>query len=163
MPEHTGTATVGGEFLELTVDKFTFRVAADRLYSPEGFWVLSTDASGPGRVRVGVTDFMQQHSGDMAFVSVKAPGTTLAAGDDLAEIETVKVTLSLPAPVGGTVVEVNEALALTPEIVNQDPYGKGWLAVIETASWESDRARLLDPRGYLAHMQREVEQELAKP
>ncbi len=163
MPEQTSAAAVGGEFLEQTVDKFTFRVATDRLYTPEGFWVLSTDAGGPGRVRVGLTDFMQQHSGDMAFVSVKAVGTTLDAGDDLVEIETVKVTLSLPAPVCGTVVEVNEALQLTPEIVNQDPYGEGWLAVIETASWESDRARLLDPRGYLAHMRREVDQELAKP
>ncbi len=121
MPEHTSAAAVGGEFLEQTVDKFTFRVATDRLYTPEGFWVLSTDAGGPGRVRVGLTDFMQQHSGDMAFVSVKAVGTTLDAGDDLVEIETVKVTLSLPAPVCGTVVEVNEALQLTPEIVNQDP------------------------------------------
>ncbi len=89
------------EYLEHTADKFTFRVATDRLYTREGFWVLSTDTGGPGRVRVGLTDFMQQHSGDMAFV--------------------------------------------------------------ETASWESDRARLLDPRGYLAHMQREVEQELARP
>ncbi len=150
------------EYLEHTADKFTFRVATDRLYTREGFWVLPMQSGGPGRVRVGLTDFMQQHSGDMAFVSVKALGTTLAAGDDLLEIETVKVTLSLPAPVGGTVVEVNEALQLTPEVVNQDPYGEGWLAVIETASWESDRARLLDPSGYLAHMRREVERELAR-
>ncbi len=163
MPEQTSAATVGGEFLEHIVDKFTFRVPTDRLYTREGFWVLSMPTGAPGRVRLGLTDFMQQHGGDMAFVSVKAPGTALAAGDDLAEIETVKVTLSLPAPVGGTVVEVNEALQLTPELVNQDPYGKGWLAVIETESWESERAGLLDPRGYLAHMQREVERELARP
>ena len=159
MPEDTSVAAVG-EFLEQTVDKFTFRVATDRLYTPEGFWVLPMQAGAPGRVRVGITDFMQQHSGDLAFVSVKAPGTRLAAGDDLAEIETVKVTLSLPAPIGGTVIEVNQALEPTPELVNQDPYGKGWLAVIEAASWESERVRLLDPAGYLAHMQRQVEQEL---
>jgi glycine cleavage system H protein len=162
MPEHASAAAVGGTFLEQTVDKFTFRVATDRLYTPEGFWVLAMQAGTSGRVRVGLTDFMQQRSGDMAFVSVKAPGTRLAAGDDLAEIETVKVTVSLPAPLGGTVVQVNEALELTPEVVNQDPYGRGWLAVIEVAKWEDERARLLDPAAYLAHMQREVEKELAK-
>jgi len=151
------------EYLELTADKFTFRVATDRLYTPEGLWALRMQSGAAGRVRVGLTDFMQQRGGDMAFVSVKESGTRLAAGDDLAEVETVKVTLSLPAPIGGTVVEVNGALELTPEVVNQDPYGKGWLAVIEAASWESERARLLDPAGYLAHVRRQVDQELAKP
>jgi glycine cleavage system H protein len=150
------------EFLEKTVDKFTFRVATDRLYSPEGTWALWPQGT-PGRVRVGLTDFMQQRSGDVAFVSVKARGTRLAAGDDLAEMETIKVTLSLPAPVSGTVVEVNEALELNPEVLNQDPYGKGWLAVIEATRWDDERAGLLDPAGYFALMERQVEQELAKP
>ena len=150
------------EYLEMTVDKLTFRVATDRLYSPEGVWVLSQAPGTPGRVRVGLTDFMQQRSGDVAFVSVKAPGTRLAPGDDFAEMETIKVNLSLPAPVGGTVVEVSEALELTPEVVNQDPYHEGWLAVIETSAWEADRAGLLDPGAYLSLMQAQVEQELGK-
>ena len=150
------------EFLEKTVDKFTFRVATDRLYSPEGTWSLWTRGP-PGKVRVGLTDFMQQRSGDVAFVSVKARGTRLAAGDDLAEMETIKVTLSLPAPVSGTVIEVNEALELTPEVLNQDPYGEGWLAVIEATRWDDERAGLLDPAGYFALMERQVKQELTKP
>jgi glycine cleavage system H protein len=151
------------DYLEKTVDKFTFRVATDRLYSPEGTWILWMQGGAPGRVRVGLTDFMQQRSGDVAFVSVKAPGTRLAAGDDLAEMETIKVTLSLPAPVSGTVVEVNEALELTPEVLNQDPHGNGWLAVIEVAGWDDGRAGLLDPAGYFALMEHQIEQELAKP
>ncbi len=150
------------EFLQKTVDKFTFRVAKDRLYSSEGIWVLSLEPDAPGRVRVGLTDFMQQRSGDVAFVSVKAPGTRLAVGDDLAEMETIKVNLSLPSPVAGTVVEVNQALELGPEVVNQDPYEKGWLAVIETSSWTKDRAGLLDPGAYFSLMQSQVEQELEK-
>jgi glycine cleavage system H protein len=73
------------------------------------------------------------------------------------------VSLSVHAPVGGTVVEVNEALDLTPEIVNEDPYGEGWLAVIEAASWEADRARLLDARAYLSVVRSQIEQEVRKP
>jgi len=145
------------EFLETTADKFTFRVAMGRSYSPEGVWVQPETAH---RVRVGLTDFLQQRSGDLAFLSVKSPGTRLQAGDELAELETVKVNLAVHTPVGGTILEVNKALDLTPEVVNKDPYGEGWLAVIETASWEVDRAKLLDAHAYLSVMQSQVEQEI---
>jgi glycine cleavage system H protein len=145
------------DYLETSADKFTFRVAIGRLYGPEGVWVQPEAGS---RVRVGLTDFLQQRSGDVAFLSVKPPGTRLQAGDELAELETVKVNLAVHAPVGGTILEVNEALDPTPEVVNEDPYGGGWLAVIEAANWEADRAELLDARAYLAVMQSQVEQEL---
>ncbi len=148
------------EYLETTVDKFTFRVATDRLYSPEGVWVFWVQPEGSRRVRIGLTDYLQQHNGDVAFVSVKPPGTKVAAGDELAELETIKMNLSLPAPVSGTVVEVNPALELNPELVNQDPFDKGWLAVLETASWEAERVKLLDPRAYFSVMQSQVDQEL---
>ena len=148
------------DFLRTIVDKFTFLVAKDRLYTSDGVWVVWVQPQGTSRVRVGVTDFMQQHNGDVAFASVKPPKTTLNAGDEFAEIETMKVTIGLSSPVGGTIVEVNEALTLKPEIVNEDPYEKGWLAEIETANWEADRAKLLDPQAYLAVMQSQAEQEL---
>lgn len=147
------------EFLETTADKFTFRVAIGRYYSPEGVWALWLEPEEDGRVRVGLTDFLQQRSGDAAFLSVKPPGTRLQAGDELAELETVKVNQSVPSPVGGTVLEVNPALELTPEVVNADPYGEGWLAVIQAASWDADRARLLDDRAYLSAMQGQIVQE----
>ncbi len=145
------------ELLEIAADKFTFRVAADRLYSPEGVWVRPEP---PARVRVGLTDFMQQHSGDVAFLSVKPAGTRLETGDEFVELETVKVNLGVQVPLAGTVVEVNAALELTPEVVNEDPYGKGWLAVIEPAGWERDRAKLLDASAYLELVRSRVEQEL---
>ena len=144
------------EYLQIAADKFTFRVATDRVYSAEGLWFLQEKG---GRVRLGFTDFMQQHSGDAAFVSVKPAGTRLQAGDEFAELETVKVNLGVQVPLGGTIVEVNAALELTPEVVNEDPYGKGWLAVIEPASWERDRAKLLDARAYLEVVRSRVEQE----
>ena len=150
------------EYLETTVDKFTFRVATDRLYSAEGVWVLWLQPQGGNRIRVGLSDYLQQHSGDVAFVHPKPVGTKLTPGDELAELETMKMVLTLPSPIAGTVVEVNEALDLTPEVVNQDPYDKGWLAVLEVDNWEAERARLLEPQAYFAVMQSQANEELKK-
>lgn len=150
------------EFLETTVDKFTFRVATDRLYTEAGIWVLLLPVEDRPRVLVGVTDFLQQESGDVAFVKVVAPGTALIEGQDLAELETIKVNVAVTSPVAGLVREANPAFTATPEIVNQDPYGKGWLAILEPTSWEGDRQRLLDPRAYYAYMLAEVKQEIEK-
>ena len=148
------------EFLEITFDKFTFRVATDRLYSAAGVWA---QVRPDGRVRVGVTDFLQQHSGDVAFVTVKKPGTRVTIGDEFAEMETMKMNLSLTAPVSGSVVEVNPVLELTPEVVNQDPYEQGWLALIAPASWATEKEGLLDPQAYFEIMRSQVEQERRQP
>ena len=148
------------EFLRTTVDKFTFLIATDRLYTVEGVWALWIRAEGPNRVRLGVTDFMQQHNGDVAFVSLKPPGTAINVGDEFAEIETMKVTIGVASPVAGTIVQVNETFTLKPEAINEDPYGKGWLAEIEATNWEADRVRLLDAKAYLAVMQSQAEEEL---
>ena len=144
-------------FLETAVDKLVFRVATDRLYSAEGLWVL---AEGAGRVRVGLADFPQQRAGDVAFAEVRSPGTVLAAGDELGTIETIKVNVSLPCPVAGTVREVNPALETGPEVINKEPYGAGWLAVIETAGNAGDG--LLDPQAYFAIMKAQAEEEARK-
>ena len=146
------------KYLEMTADKFTFRVATDRLYSPEGVWVLPQPDSP--RVRVGLADYIQQHNGDVAFANVKAAGTKLVAGGQFAEIETIKAMVDLHAPISGTIVEVNGALNMSPEAINQDPYEKGWLAVIEPAAWKEDRSKLLGPAAYFAVMQKQVEEDL---
>jgi glycine cleavage system H protein len=144
--------------LEMTADKFTFRVATDRLYSPEGVWVLPQPDSP--RVRVGLADYLQQHNGDVAFANVQAVGTKLAAGGQFAEIETIKAMVDLHAPISGTVVEVNTALNMSPENINQAPYEAGWLAVIEPAAWEEERSKLLGPAAYFAVMQAQVQEDL---
>ncbi len=144
------------EYLQATYDKFTFRVATDRRYSREGMWF---QVQPDGRVRFGVTDFLQQHSGDVAFMNVKPPGTKLAAGDEFAEMETMKMNQGLTTPMAGTVAEVNRALDATPEVVNQDPYERGWLVLIEPESWDTEKAKLLDPQAYFAVMQAQVQKE----
>ena len=145
-------------YLETTVDKFIFRVATDRLYSPEGVWAL---ADGD-RIRVGMTDFLQQLNGDVAFAEVKPEGTAVATGDEVAVIETIKANVEVPSPVGGTVVEVNPAMELSPEAINQDPYGEGWLVVIEASDWPKDRDALLDPQAYFELMKSQAEEEAKK-
>ena len=146
------------EFLEVTVDKFTFKVATDRTYTREGVWA-QTEAD---RVRIGLSDFLQQRSGDIAFAEIKPVGTALSSGDEAASIETIKVNVILGSPVTGKVIEVNPAMETAPEAINQDPYGAGWLAVIEAASWAADRARLLDPTAYFEVVKHEAEEEMQK-
>ena len=146
------------KYLEMTADKFTFRVATDRFYSPEGVWILPQPDSP--RVRVGLADYPQQHNGDVAFANVKPLGTKLAAGSQFAEIETIKAMADLHAPVGGTIVELNTALNMSPENINQAPYEAGWLAVIEPAAWEEERSKLLGPAAYFAVMEAQVKEDL---
>jgi glycine cleavage system H protein len=147
------------ELLEITVDKFIFRVATDRYYSSEGIWVQEEG----NRIRIGLSDFLQQRSGDVAFAEVKPVGTTLIVGEEIGMIETIKVNISLTSPVSGRVVEVNPAMELSPEVINQDPYGAGWLAVIEAADKQAERSQLLDAQAYFDLMKGQAEEEAKKP
>ncbi len=141
--------------LELTVDKFTFRVPKDVYYTDAGVWVRLEGKLA----RLGLSDFAQQRSGDMAFVETKPADTMLKAGDEFASVETIKVTIGLPSPVSGKIVQVNADLEDSPELVNQDSYGKGWLATVELSDWASDRARLMDAQAYYALAKKQAEEE----
>lgn len=145
-------------FLEATVDKFIFRVAEDRLYSRDGFWAKHED----GLVRIGLSDFAAQRSGDVAFAEVKPVGEEVSFGEEAAQIETIKLDLSVTSPVGGVIREVNPALEDAPEVINLAPYEAGWLAVIEPTNWEADLPRLLDAKAYFVHMKIEAEEEAQK-
>ena len=146
------------EYLETLVDKFSFKVATDRFYNCEGVWAKPEGSV----VRIGLSDFLQQHSGDVAFAEVKPLGTAVNFGDEVAVIETIKANISLTSPMSGKIVEVNPAMETAPEVINQDPYEAGWLAVIETKDWETDRVRLLDPQAYFAQMKVEAEHEVKR-
>ena len=152
-------------FLEASIDKFTFRVATDRLYTADGLWVqpLGEPQDGTMRVRVGLSDYLQQHSGDAAFVRVTPVDTVLVVNADLAELETVKVNLALPSPFAGKIVAANAALDTSPEVVNQDPYGAGWLAEVAVPGWEAARKELLEPAAWFEKMKHLAEAEIAQP
>jgi len=144
------------EFLEIMVDKFMFKVATDRLYSAEGLWLKSEG----NRVRIGVSDFFQQHNGDVAFAEIKAVGKEVTANSEVATIETMKVNVELPLPISGKVVEVNPVLSTAPEAINLDPYGTGWLAVIEANDWNAEKTHLLEPLSYFKKMKEDAEREI---
>lgn len=141
--------------IELTVDKFLFRFPMDLRYSEAGLWIRQEGSL----VRLGLSDFAQQRNGDIAFANLTPTGTVLDVGDEIASIETVKVNLSLPSPVKGMIVEINSVLQESPELINQEPYGKGWMAVVRPENLERDLGRLLDTEAYskLAKQQAEAE------
>lgn len=96
-------------------------------YTAEHEWVRSTDA---GTVLFGITAFAQDSLGDIVYVSLPAVGAALTAGDPCGEVESTKSVSDLYAPLSGSVVTVNAALDGTPETVNTDPYGDGWMVEI---------------------------------
>ena len=149
-------ATDSNDMLELTIDKFIFRFPKNLRYSDAGLWIRQEDAA----LRIGISDFVQQHSGDIAFATITPEGTALNAGEELAAIETVKVNISLPSPVKGIIVQVNPSLDESPELINQDPYGKGWIAVIQTESNEKDLHAFLVAETYAELAREQAEAEL---
>jgi glycine cleavage system H protein len=101
-------------------------------YSAEHEWV-AVDGT---RARIGITDFAQDALGDVVYVQLPDVGALVMANASIAEVESTKSVSEIYAPVSGTVVEVNQSLDDTPEQVNQDPYGSGWIFVIELAEPE---------------------------
>jgi glycine cleavage system H protein len=87
---------------------------------------------GDNLVRMGISDFAQDALGDVVYVEVPEMGANVVAGEPCSEVESTKSVSDVNAPVSGTVIAVNEALDTNPELVNSDPYGDGWFAVIET-------------------------------
>lgn len=143
------------EFLETTFDKFIFTVKVGYLYTEDDYWV---DILG-SVATVGVTDYLQKSNGDVVFVEPVAPGKEVKKGEELGEIETIKVTLNLVSPVTGKVSEVNQELEAHPELINSDPYGAGWICRIELADPERAKDGFLQAEAYMELMKGRIERE----
>jgi glycine cleavage system H protein len=144
------------EILELMVDEFFFRIPGDLFYSDAGVWVRPEGNAA----RLGLSDFAQQSNGDVAFVEISPEGTALEPDDEVASVETTRADLTVLSPVTGTIVRVNTILEDEPEQINEDPYGDGWLAIVELTDWDSDRQWLMDADEYLAFVRERAEDEL---
>ena len=118
-------------------------VPDDRRYTQDHEWARLED----GRVRVGITDYAQDALGDVVFVQLPERGARLEAGATFSEVESTKSVSDIYAPVAGTVVEVNSELTDAPQRINEDPYGEGWICVIEPTDAAALDA-LLDAEGY---------------
>jgi len=115
----------------------------DVKYTKDHEWIRVEGGIGT----VGITEYAQGELGDIVFVELPAPGAAVKAHATFGTIEAVKAVSDLYAPVSGTVTEVNPELARTPEIVNKDPYGKGWMVKIRIAD-PSELAALMDASAY---------------
>lgn len=118
----------------------------DLRYTAEHEWVRSGD---DGTVRIGITSFAQDSLGDVVYVSLPTVGDTVAAGDASGEVESTKSVSDLYAPLAGEVTAVNAALEATPELVNRDPYGEGWMYELRPSD-DAAVGALLDPEAYQA-------------
>jgi glycine cleavage system H protein len=135
----------------LPAERPSIVIPEDLRYSPEHEWLRVQDAGadtdGVAVARLGITDYAQNSLGDIVFVQMPEPGTTIEPGDAIGEVESTKSVSEIFAPVAGTVVARNDALDAAPEVVNSDPYGDGWMIEIELSD-PSQLDELLGADGY---------------
>ncbi len=118
-------------------------VPEDRRYTKDHEWALVDG----GQVRIGITEYAQDALGDVVFVQLPVVGTVVEAGGPCSEVESTKSVSDVYSPVAGTVVEVNAELAEAPQRLNEDPYGAGWICLIQPAG-PVNLEGLLDPPAY---------------
>ena len=136
-------------------DKFIFRLPKTGFFFTENDCWVHVDGN---RGRVGVTDFLQQSLSDVTFCTPPKVGATIEQFGELGTIEASKAVFEIPSPVTGTVVAVNEALSTTPELINQEPYERGWIVELELTDFEKDREFLLDVSAYFPILKRKVDE-----
>jgi len=127
-------------------------VPGDLRYTKSHEWVRTLP---DGSVEIGITDHAQNALGDLVFVEVPEPGRQLNSGDACAVVESVKAASDVYSPISGEVVAGNDALATQPELVNQEPYGQGWIARIKPPSAAAVDS-LLDAAQYQEHLASEA-------
>jgi glycine cleavage system H protein len=136
-------------------DKFIFRLPTGDFYFNENdCWAY---VSGK-YARIGVTDFVQQSLSDIMFFTPPTVGSEVEQFGELGTVESGKAVFEVVSPVSGKIISVNEELASAPELINQNPYEKGWIADIELSDFESDRELLLDFDGYFKVLKRKVDE-----
>ncbi len=129
------------------------QIPDDLLYNETHQWARIEN----GKVRVGITDFAQKQLKEIVYVELPEVGDEVSQGEEFGTIESVKAVSELYAPISGRILEVNEALEDSPELINSDPYGEGWIIVIEAANLEEEKENLLSADSYAEIVERELE------
>lgn len=120
----------------------------DLLYTKEHEWVLIEGNKG----KIGITDYAQEHLGDITYIELPQEGKEVKQFEALAEVESVKAASDICASVSGKVVQVNNELASSPEKINKDPYGDGWITVLEIKD-ASEKDKLMDSKKYKEYLE----------
>jgi len=124
----------------------------DLLYHAEHDWARLSDPAHPETATLGITWYAQDALGEVVFFDPPEVGTTITAGESYAEVESVKAVSDVIAPLSGEIVEVNAALGDSPDTINDDPYGEGWMVRIRMSD-PSEKAGLMDRATYTATLE----------
>jgi len=128
-----------------------FEVPDDLYYTEEHEWALIED---PDRVRVGITDYAQKSLHEIVFIEAPEEERSVMRMEPIGAAESVKAVSEVYSPLSGRVIAVNRKLEMSPELVNRDPYGEGWIAVIEPSNLEGELRKLLTSAQYAEHLKK---------
>lgn len=141
------------QYLAVTYDKFDFKIPAEGyLFNENDCWVQVVGS----RARVGISDFVQQNMTDITYFEPAEVGREIEQFDEVGSLESGKSMMDVLSPVAGRIMAVNTQLADTPELANEDPYGKGWIAEIELRDFDLDKELLLDAGSYSKIVQKKA-------
>jgi glycine cleavage system H protein len=144
------------EYLVVTHDKFEFRIpVVDYVFNENDVWARVSD----GTVRVGISDFMQQKLTDINYFDPPKTGAVVEQFGELGSLESTKAIFEIISPVSGAVTAVNPAVIQNPGLINEDPYGAGWLVELKLTAWQQDQELLLDPAAYAESVKRKAAEE----
>jgi glycine cleavage system H protein len=144
------------EYLVVTHDKFEFRIpVVDYVFNENDVWARVLD----GVARVGISDYMQQKLTDISYFDPPKVDAAVEQFGELGSLESAKAVFEVVSPVGGAVVAVNLAVIDNPGLINEDPYGAGWLVEMKLADWQQDQDLLLDPAAYAETVKRKAAEE----
>ncbi len=142
------------DVIKLVAGKSIIKIPKGLLYSQHDTWL-----KGQSPAVIGVTDYFQLLLGDVLYVSLPEEGSEINTTEEIGELESVKAVLGIYSPVSGRVVEVNPRLKDNPELINQDPYGEGWLLKVEPRNIEEDVANLIDAEAYAKLVELKIREE----
>jgi len=139
------------------VDKFILKVPkTGYIFNENDFWAKVEG----DKAKIGITDYVQTNVGDIMYVELPEIGTEISQFDDVCSFESSKTLLSAVSPVSGTVAGVNKKLEESPNLLNEDPYGEGWLIEIKLNNLEEDRELLIEGKEYFEKMKSKAQKEI---
>lgn len=140
------------EFYQEVVDKFIFKVKKGLLYSENDVWIEMRH----DKARIGVTDFLQRRGGDAVFVELPKKGSIVNRREEIANYETIKAVVTVISPFNGVIVDVNTGLNDKPELINEEPYGAGWLVLISPSNLQEEKRHLTSAEKYFELMKSKI-------
>ena len=155
-PEPVSVFESPTEFLAVAHDKFEFRIpVVDYLFNENDVWVRASD----GVARVGISDYMQQKLTDISFFDFPKGDSGVEQFGELGSLESTKAVFEIISPATGTVARVNPMVIANPALINEDPYGAGWLVELKLTNWPQDQEMLIDASAYAEIVKRKAAEE----